>query len=185
MRSPGRASRRRRGSRRSRAAAWPASADVSYGGGRLAPMPTHEECCQLVAAQIAAFAVTVRGADPETPVPTCGNWKLRQLVHHTGVIHRWVEAIVRTRSATRLSRRLADFPLPPTAAGQAAWLLEGGELLAKAWQGADPDEAVWTWGPGRRVRWWSRRMVHETGVHHCDALLAVGTEPDVPALVAA
>ena len=29
-----------------------------------------------------------------TPVPTCGTWKLRQLVHHTGAIHRWVEAIV-------------------------------------------------------------------------------------------
>jgi hypothetical protein len=28
-------------------------------------------------------------------------------------------------------------------------------------------------------------MVHETGVHHCDALLAVGTEPAVPAPVAA
>jgi uncharacterized protein (TIGR03083 family) len=148
-------------------------------------MPTHEECCEIVAGRVAAFAATVRGADPETPVPTCGTWKLRQLVHHTGVIHRWVEAIVRTRSTTRLSRRLADHPLPPTAVGQAEWLLEGGEALAKAWQGADPAERVWTWGPGRNVGWWSRRMVHETGVHHCDALLATGAEPAVPAEVAA
>jgi uncharacterized protein (TIGR03083 family) len=147
-------------------------------------MPTHEECTAIVAAEIAAFASTVRGADPESPVPTCGSWTLRQLVHHTGTIHRWVEAIVRTRSATRLSRRLADFPLPPTAEGQAAWLLDGGELLAKAWEGADPAEPVWTWGPGRSVGWWSRRMVHETAVHHCDALLAVGTEPAVAPAVA-
>jgi uncharacterized protein (TIGR03083 family) len=147
-------------------------------------MPTHAECCAITAAEIAAFSATVRAADPATPVPTCGTWKLRQLVHHTGAIHRWVEAIVRTRSATRLSRRVADFPLPSTAAGQADWLLEGGELLAKAWQGADPAERVWTWGPGRTVGWWSRRMVHETGVHHCDALLAVGAEPVVPAAVA-
>ena len=147
-------------------------------------MPTHEECRELVAAEIAAFAATVRAADPETPVPTCGAWKLRQLVHHTGVIHRWVEAIVRTRSTTRLSRRLADFPLPPTAEAQAAWLLEGGDRLAEAWEGADPGDAVWTWGPGRSVGWWSRRMVHETGVHHCDAQLALGAEPVVPAPVA-
>jgi uncharacterized protein (TIGR03083 family) len=148
-------------------------------------MPTHEECRELVAAEITAFAATVRGADPETPVPTCGTWKLRQLVHHTGAIHRWVEAIVRTRSATRLSRRLADHPLPPTAQRQATWLLEGGESLAEAWRGVDPAEAVWTWGPGGCVGWWSRRMVHETGVHRCDAQLAVGSEPAVPAPVAA
>jgi uncharacterized protein (TIGR03083 family) len=148
-------------------------------------MPTHEECCEIVAGRIAAFAATVRAADPETPVPTCGTWKLRQLVHHTGVIHRWVETIVRTRSTTRVSRRLADHPLPPTAVGQAEWLLEGGEALAKAWRGADPAERVWTWGPGRSVGWWSRRMVHETAVHHCDALLATGADPAVPAEVAA
>src|SRR5688572_22131213 len=147
-------------------------------------MPTHEECTAIVAAEIAAFASTVRGAAPETPVPTCGSWKLRRLVHHMGTIHRWVEAIVRTRSTTRLPLRLADFPLPATAEGQAAWLLAGGESLAKAWKGADPAEPVWTWGPGRSVGWWSRRMVHETTVHHSDALLAVGAEPAVPPAIA-
>lgn len=148
-------------------------------------MLTHDQCRAIVAAEIESFAATVRDADPQTPVPTCGTWKLRQLVHHTGVIHRWVEEIVRTRSLVRPARRLADHPLPPTGAGQADWLVEGGEKLAAAWAGADPAEPVWTWGPGRCVGWWSRRMVHETGVHHADALLALGAAPAVPAEVAA
>jgi uncharacterized protein (TIGR03083 family) len=148
-------------------------------------MLTHERCRAIAGAEIEAFAATIADADPETPVPTCGRWRMRQLVHHTGVIHRWVAAIVRTRSQTRLSRKLADHPLPPTAAGQAEWLRAGGADLAAAWTGADPAEPVWTWGPGKSVGWWSRRMVHETGVHHADALLALGATPAWPVEVAA
>lgn len=32
----------------------------------------HGRCCDLVDAEVSAFVETVRGADPATPVPTCG-----------------------------------------------------------------------------------------------------------------
>ena len=44
---------------------------------------------------------------------------------------------------------------------------------------------MWAWGPDKHVRFWSRRMVHETGVHRVDAELALGIEPRVDPAVAA
>jgi NAD(P)-dependent dehydrogenase (short-subunit alcohol dehydrogenase family) len=45
-------------------------------------------------AEIRRLTADVRGADPATPVTTCGRWTLRDLIHHAGPIHRWTAGTV-------------------------------------------------------------------------------------------
>ena len=57
-------------------------------------------------------------------------------------------------------------------------------MLVPVLRAADPDAPMWAWGPDKHVRFWSRRMVHETAVHRVDAELALGMEPLVDPAVA-
>ncbi len=43
---------------------------------------------------------------------------------------------------------------------------------------------MWAWGADRHVRFWSRRMVHETLMHRIDAELALGRTPALDAALA-
>lgn len=142
---------------------------------------SHEEYCAAVEAEIAHFAALVDGADPTVAVPTCPDWTLAGLVEHTGRIHRWVEHMVRHGSTERVSPRDLDLGLPGDEAGYPAWLAAGAGPLVAALRAADPADPVWTWGPGGRADWWSRRMLHETTVHRIDAEFALGHVPAVDA----
>jgi uncharacterized protein (TIGR03083 family) len=134
----------------------------------------HESYCLLLAAEIEALAAAVEGADPTAPVPTCGSWLMYELVEHCGRIHRWATAVAGRFSARRLERKAADWALPPDPAGHASWLRAGGRDLVATLRAADPDAPAWAWGADQHVRFWSRRMLHETTVHRCDAQLALG-----------
>src|SRR5690348_16490689 len=59
---------------------------------------TYEEMLDALGAEIAAFAETVRGASPETSVPSCPGWDLGDLVKHAGYSHRWAGHMVRVLS---------------------------------------------------------------------------------------
>ena len=148
-------------------------------------MYSHQRCCDLASAEIARFAAVIRGADPAIPVPTCGRWKLADLIQHLAQIHRWVAGMVAELSRTRHSRKKADLPLPADPATWSSWLAEAQTLLVPVLRAADPEARMWAWGPDKHVRFWSRRMVHETGVHRVDAELALGIDPQVEPAVAA
>ena len=49
----------------------------------------------------ALFAALAATADPDTPVPTCPGWSLKQLFRHVGRGDRWAATIVRTGAARR------------------------------------------------------------------------------------
>ncbi len=144
----------------------------------------HVTYCDAVADQIAAMADGVRGADFTARVPTCPDWSLADLVEHTGAVHRWVTSMV-DGLATRRGR-FADLllDLPTSPAGWPDWLLTGGVALDASLRAADPDAAMWAWGEDQHVRFWSRRMLHETAVHRGDAELARGAVPAMDATVA-
>ncbi|XVQ13617.1 maleylpyruvate isomerase family mycothiol-dependent enzyme [Spirillospora sp. CA-255316] len=145
---------------------------------------THDRHIDAAEAEIAAFAAALDGAGWGTPVPTCPDWSLADLARHVGVVHRWAEALVRTGAQERRSPRRLGVAAPEAAEDLAPWLAEGGELLVKTLREHGPAEPVWAWGPDRHVRFWSRRMVHETLVHRCDAEFALGREPVIDAAVA-
>ncbi|GAA2406537.1 maleylpyruvate isomerase family mycothiol-dependent enzyme [Actinomadura vinacea] len=140
---------------------------------------THDRHCDAAEAEISAFARAVEGADWEAPVPTCPGWSLGDLARHLGVTHRWAEALVRTRAQERQSPRGLGVTRPEGPEGLLPWFADGGERLVKTLRSHDPGTPVWAWGADRHVRFWSRRMLHETLVHRCDAELALGLRPRI------
>ncbi|GAB2767971.1 maleylpyruvate isomerase family mycothiol-dependent enzyme [Amycolatopsis magusensis] len=118
----------------------------------------------------AGFAEAAEGGDPATRVPTCPEWRLRDLVGHIGQAHRWAAGMVRTREPAAVPDPLeADPPADWT-----RWLTEGATELADAVRTTGADTTVTTLlGPGPAV-FWLRRMLHDTVVHHADATLTTG-----------
>jgi uncharacterized protein (TIGR03083 family) len=136
-------------------------------------------------AEIARMADVVRGIDPDTPVPTCPEWSVAELIRHTGTVHRWATQMVRDCATERLDPSTLDLGLPSDPRDYADWLAAGAEPLASAFSTADPDAPMWAWGADQHARFWPRRMVHETTVHRVDAEIANGAPSRIDAETAA
>lgn len=140
---------------------------------------THAQHVEAIGREIPRMAAAVRDRDPATPVPTCPAWDLRELVAHTGGVHRWATAMVRDLAQRRYDRAEMDLGIPGDAKEYADWLEAGAAPLVEALTGQDPDAEMWAWGGDKHVRFWSRRQLHETVVHRADAEIAVGITPHV------
>ncbi|MFJ6677109.1 maleylpyruvate isomerase family mycothiol-dependent enzyme [Actinosynnema sp. NPDC091369] len=123
-------------------------------------MPTLERLAVGLLEQTSAFAAHVR--DLTATVPTCPEWTVRDLVAHIGQEHRWAEEIVRSGAPV-------DVPDPRAQEvpdDWAAWLRDGAvDLVEAVGDGVTP---VWTYFGDGPSRFWLRRMLHDTTVHHAD-----------------
>ncbi|MFS1300724.1 maleylpyruvate isomerase family mycothiol-dependent enzyme [Streptosporangium longisporum] len=146
---------------------------------------THEEHARAVGTEITRMAEVLKGRDMSAPVPTCPGWDLAELVVHVGAVHRWAAALV--RELAQRGRNVADVDpgLPADVGDYPAWLGEGAVLLPEALLSREAEAPMWAWGGDRRVRFWSRRTLHETVVHRMDAELALGLPVSVDEDVAA
>jgi uncharacterized protein (TIGR03083 family) len=126
---------------------------------------------QALVEQTEQFADTASRAAAETPVPTCPDWTLSQLVEHVGQTQHWVASIVATRASdpSQLPTTYATLPVDQDA--WAPWLAEGASLLAAACVEAGEDAPVWNpAGDGRSgIQFWLPRVLAETIVHRADA----------------
>ncbi|HEX9968782.1 MAG TPA: maleylpyruvate isomerase family mycothiol-dependent enzyme [Acidimicrobiales bacterium] len=106
--------------------------------------------------------------------PTCPEWRVRDLVAHTGMVHLWVRTLVTTKAQERIPRR--DLPSPPTDDALVRWFSDGVSALVEVLGSTGPDEPVWNWSATRPkvAGFWPRRMAHETAVHRWDAQCAHG-----------
>lgn len=131
----------------------------------------------------AALVQVAQTADLATPVTTCGEWTLRDLLRHVGFVHRWAtEAIATTAAPDRSQIVMPDGDDATTIAG---WFDEGGRRLFEALQAHDAHEATWhPFPPAQLHAVWIRRMAHETSVHRIDAELACGRAVAVDAVLA-
>jgi uncharacterized protein (TIGR03083 family) len=145
----------------------------------------HEWFCARAGAETEEMAALVGGApDISAESVTCPEWTIADLARHTGLVHRWVTAIVSSRADARIP--FPDDGSPrESAEGWGQWLASGAAPLLAALRDAGPEVAVWTWGPGHSAGWWARRMLHETAVHRCDAAMALGQVPSVEPVAAA
>ena len=140
----------------------------------------------LLVAENAALAAAVVPADLSTPVPSCPEWTVEQLVRHVGRGDRWSAQIVFEQSMEAIDPRTVEGGRPPAdRAGLITWLRSGPPLLLDAVASTGPQTPVWTFLGPRPAVWWIRRRLHETVVHRADAALALGVEFDVDAAVAA
>jgi uncharacterized protein (TIGR03083 family) len=129
------------------------------------------------------LAAAAERADLDTPIPTCPEWRMRDLVRHMGDVHRWATAHVAERRAEPI--RTVDEaagPLPDDA-GLLDWFRQGHSRLVGTLETAGPDVECWTFLPAPSpVAFWARRQAHETGIHRADAESPVGTiTPFAPA----
>ncbi|MFF8289318.1 maleylpyruvate isomerase family mycothiol-dependent enzyme [Streptomyces sp. NPDC016309] len=113
------------------------------------------------------LADAAEAAGPDAPVPTCPDWRVRDLLRHTGMVHRWATAFVAEGHA---SYHPAEDPPGLDGAELLAWFREGHGLLVAALTGADDALECWTFLPAPSPRaFWARRQAHETTVHRVDA----------------
>lgn len=126
----------------------------------------------------------LRTADPETPVPTCPGWALRQLLTHVGRGDRWAATIVRERADARVDIRTVPDGKPPVD-DPVGWLAESAGLLIDAVSATGPDVPVWTFTGPKPAAWWIRRRLHESTVHRADAAIALGVPYEIEAELAA
>lgn len=108
-------------------------------------------------------------------VPSCPEWNVRQLLRHTGWVHRWAGAMVGDARPEPPGREAV---LPggwPPDEGLVDWFREGHERLVSALESAPHDLDCWTLMqmPDPRA-FWARRQAHETAIHRVDAELADG-----------
>lgn len=125
------------------------------------------------------MADAVARAGPDRPAPTCPEWNVRELAHHTGRVHRWATGVVAQAQDEPWSDPKLIIPEGwPPPARLADWLREGLAALTSALGKAPDDLRCWTFfGDPRPKVFWTRRMAHETAVHRLDAELAADMEP--------
>ena len=123
------------------------------------------------------------------PVPPCQPWLVKDLLRHTGYVHRWAAQHITERPANILDGP----PEPEILQGGApdqellAWFRDGHAALVEALESADPDvqTAVFMADTPSPLAFWARRQAHETAIHRVDAESATGNAVTFPAAFAA
>lgn len=124
----------------------------------------------------ARMAEVVGRVGPDAPVPSCPDWLVRDLVRHTGWVHRWAGLMISEGRTEPPSNRQEVIPGGwPSDTGLAGWFREGHERVVAALESAPPDLQCWTIMDAPAPRdFWARRQAHETSIHRVDAELADG-----------
>jgi uncharacterized protein (TIGR03083 family) len=123
------------------------------------------------------MAVAADRAGLAAAVPSCPAWQVKDLLRHTGYIHRWAarhitecpaEVIDGPSEAEILRGGAADEDLP-------GWFRAGHAALVKTLAEADPEVRCATFmAAPSPLAFWTRRQAHETAIHRADAELAAG-----------
>jgi uncharacterized protein (TIGR03083 family) len=97
---------------------------------------------------------------------------VRDLVRHTGMVHRWAAAFVAEGHTSYHS----DGGLPDLDGDELlAWFREGHRQLVDTLASAPADVECWAFLPASSpLAFWARRQAHETTVHRVDAESARG-----------
>ena len=133
-----------------------------------------DEALEALRSVTGAMLTTVRAADPGSSVPACPGWDVTQLVDHLGRVHLWAAHCAREgRQPDPYPRRDRDKPLADWYAGCASTIVT---TLADL----PPQHPSWSFSAlphHQDAGFWRRRQLHETAVHHVDALQAMGALP--------
>jgi uncharacterized protein (TIGR03083 family) len=113
--------------------------------------------------------------DLAAAVPTCPGWTVVDLVRHVAQVY------LHKAETIRLGHWPEPWP-PPGLAGEEpiALLVRAHDELIAQFVAHEPTDPALTWHPPEQtIRFWIRRMAHETVIHRIDAELALG-EPVAP-----
>ncbi len=121
-------------------------------------------------------------------VPPCAPWQVKDLLRHTGYVHRWA-----ARHINECPDQIIDGPSEEEIlsggaddASLLAWFRDGHAALLQTLATADPAITCPTFMPAPSpLAFWARRQAHETAIHRADADSAAGTIPEYEADFAA
>jgi uncharacterized protein (TIGR03083 family) len=118
----------------------------------------------------AALGAAAGRAGLAADVPSCPAWTVRELVSHTGQVHRWAAGHVRE---SRANAPKGFGPAPEE--GLLEWYDQGWRELVAALRAAPPDLDAFTFlRSDSPLAFWARRQAHETAIHRADADAATG-----------
>ncbi|UBU08509.1 maleylpyruvate isomerase family mycothiol-dependent enzyme [Nonomuraea gerenzanensis] len=131
---------------------------------------------KAVIEQTSTFADWVHDKDAATPVPTCPEWTLADLVDHVGGTQRMVAMLVGEQLSEPSKAFAALVPGPADPGEWRAWLGDGVARAQQAFAAVTDETPVWDPSGGAAgVPFWSRRLLGEICVHRADAAAALGT----------
>jgi len=133
-----------------------------------------------------AAAAELAGLD--APIPGCPLWKMRELLRHTGYVHRWAAGYVTHGYEEEVDRYSEDELLRagPGDAELLGWFRDGHAGLVRSLRSADPGLSCWSFlDAPSPLAFWARRQAHETAIHRADAESAAGDVTPFPAVFAA
>ncbi|MGD0062826.1 MAG: maleylpyruvate isomerase family mycothiol-dependent enzyme [Streptosporangiaceae bacterium] len=146
------------------------------------------EYIDVLRGQGAALAQAAGRAGLDATVPTCSPWLVKDLLRHTGYIHRWAARHITERPVSVLDGPDEAEILRGGGSDEdlIEWFLAGHAALVQTLATADPDVSCGTFmAAPSPLAFWARRQAHETAIHRADAELASGSTPEYPADFAA
>ncbi|MER5962113.1 maleylpyruvate isomerase family mycothiol-dependent enzyme [Streptomyces sp. NPDC002057] len=130
------------------------------------------------------LAEAAAAAGVDAAVPTCPEWRIRDLLRHTTMVHRWATDLI---AEARPAYRPADDETALDGDALLAYYREGHTGLVAALRAAPETLTCWTFLPADSpLAFWARRQAHEATVHRADAESALPGGPGAvdPALAA-
>ena len=134
------------------------------------------------------LAAAASGIDLDTPIPTCPEWRTRDLLRHVGYVHRWATSYVDQRRTQPMDEKEEEALIGqwPDDGALVDWFREGHSSLVRTLEAAEPDIMCWTFLPAPSpLAFWARRQAHETAIHRVDVEGAGGAITPVSAEFAA
>jgi uncharacterized protein (TIGR03083 family) len=138
---------------------------------------TYDDLVAAITTEARALAAAAGAAGPDAVVPATPEWTMAKLVKHCGTTHRWAAA--NAERGVQVTPRELDLGLPDDPAALPAWFETGAAELVRVLRTTGPDTPAWSWGVDHHVRFWGRRMAHETSVHRWDAESAIGIQAPI------
>jgi uncharacterized protein (TIGR03083 family) len=122
------------------------------------------------------FARAAERAGLDAPLPTCPDWRMRDLVAHLGGVHRWVTVVLQSGRPERPTRaQAAPAFVSPGDDELLDWYRTAHANLLDALAAATPQTVCWQFFEGSSPwAFWARRQAHETAIHRIDAETATG-----------
>jgi uncharacterized protein (TIGR03083 family) len=114
-------------------------------------------------------------------IPPCPAWQVKDLLRHTGYIHRWAAKHITDCPDTVLDGPPEEDILRGGAADPdlLAWFRAGHAALVQTLSTADPGLVCATFMDAPSpLAFWARRQAHETAIHRADADSASGLRPE-------
>ena len=123
------------------------------------------------------LAAAATRTELDAPIPTCPDWRMRDLVLHVGGVHRWATGYVGDRRTEMWDVDLDDIvDTWPADRDLIDWFREGHGRLVHTLASAPPDLDCFTFlAAPSPLAMWARRQAHETAMHRVDAESAGST----------